>query len=770
MHPLSKETNFSNGIKATSYFFNEHAKELFPESAFDSFHTDGSDLAICLHSIRDAAEVIVLLSSIEYNLPDFKGCIILSTDNRLSEQTINVEEYLKTSAVPVKILEQKENATVVDIKNTMAANVDNNWLLFIEPGMHFIKDPLAAIKTTIEELGVNFINLPIVNNENGSISSLGGALLANQNDNNTYLVSGSYFDFKPGVEFTEVNIQSPFLSDYLFSSSCVVNRKAFLQEGGFSNSSKNGLDDVELSFRIYKKGIKIGNVNDFVLGETKVSTNVPNPVRSDKDNSFNNQEIQNAIPGNITGNITYSEDIKEEIKGERQKKRIALIVDIKEWAFHNIAKNIETHLSDKYDFTIYFQADFKGDKWLDLFAVLYHEKFDMILCFWRLVLKQIFSYENKEYLINKFGISQEHYEQFLNETVLLTGVYDHLFLKPAEIKNNFDIFSNHVDGYFVSSHKLKKIYDQIEGYIKPYTVIQDGVDIENFKRKENMTFSDSSSPLVVGWAGNSKWGMQEDGIDHKGFDTIIKPAVAELIKEGYNITLVYADRHEPKTRIPKSQMNDFYNKLDVYICASDIEGTPNPVLESMACGIGIITTDVGIVKEVFGKEQRKFILEDRTKDCLKSKLITLINDKSILLKLAKENRIRISTWSWKSKCEKFENLFQYYFHKKDNKKLHFKKFPYETNIITEEINLASTGQKEVNLSIFNKIVQIEARESIGLQEELTYWKQNFTNTKNWYLKEYEVLPLWFKRLGHIIKVFQGHRKLRSLLPKSQNHK
>ena len=33
---------------------------------------------------------------------------------------------------------------------------------------------------------------------------------------------------------------------------------------------------------------------------------------------------------------------------------------------------------------------------------------------------------------------------------------------------------------------------------------------------------------------------------------------------------------------------------------------------------------------------------------------------------------------------------------------------------------------------------------------------------SWYLKEYEVLPLWYKRLGHIIKVLKGKRTFKSL--------
>jgi hypothetical protein len=34
--------------------------------------------------------------------------------------------------------------------------------------------------------------------------------------------------------------------------------------------------------------------------------------------------------------------------------------------------------------------------------------------------------------------------------------------------------------------------------------------------------------------------------------------------------------------------------------------------------------------------------------------------------------------------------------------------------------------------------------------------------KEWYDTEYEVLPLWYKRFGHIIKVFMGKRSLKSL--------
>ena len=41
-------------------------------------------------------------------------------------------------------------------------------------------------------------------------------------------------------------------------------------------------------------------------------------------------------------------------------------------------------------------------------------------------------------------------------------------------------------------------------------------------------------------------------------------------------------------------------------------------------------------------------------------------------------------------------------------------------------------------------------------------EKEYYDVLNWYQKEYEILPLWYKRLGHIIKVIMGKRSFRSL--------
>ncbi len=44
----------------------------------------------------------------------------------------------------------------------------------------------------------------------------------------------------------------------------------------------------------------------------------------------------------------------------------------------------------------------------------------------------------------------------------------------------------------------------------------------------------------------------------------------------------------------------------------------------------------------------------------------------------------------------------------------------------------------------------------------TKYKDDYENLFAWYHHEYEILPLWYKRFGHIIKVIMGKRTFRSL--------
>lgn len=65
------------------------------------------------------------------------------------------------------------------------------------------------------------------------------------------------------------------------------------------------------------------------------------------------------------------------------------------------------------------------------------------------------------------------------------------------------------------------------------------------------------------------------------------------------------------------------------------------------------------------------------------------------------------------------------------------------------------------LALFNKAAHQEISNQVSHNQILRSSSQA-TALQNYYNNEYEVLPLWFKRLGHVVKALMGKRSFKSL--------
>lgn len=347
--------------------------------------------------------------------------------------------------------------------------------------------------------------------------------------------------------------------------------------------------------------------------------------------------------------LVQSENEEQKI---REKPKIAIVYDVEGWAFHNIAKEIKKNLAEDFDITILPKAAF-DDNVVKMLLLAKH--FELMHVMWR----GMFSELKCDYLQNYMkilGFEQEEFrEKYVKGNVLTTSVYDHSFLNPEAFWIT-ESFLDCVKAYTVSSEKLLNIYQNLSIPLKPYGEISDGVDLEKFQPRNLERFQNIGNRKVrIGWVGNSKFLDSENDEDLKGVRSIINPAIDELIEEGYPIEKNFADRNVKM--IPHSEMPNYYETIDVYVCASKQEGTPNPVLESMACGIPVISTDVGIVTEALGEKQKALILKERTKEELKEKIKQLLASPNLWQELSKENLERIQNWSWSKKCEQFKQFF-----------------------------------------------------------------------------------------------------------------
>ena len=351
------------------------------------------------------------------------------------------------------------------------------------------------------------------------------------------------------------------------------------------------------------------------------------------------------------------------------KPKISLICDVKGWAFDIIAQQLKKELSQIFDIKIdYFDMYNEPN---ELFSCLERNKnSDLIHFFWR---KSLLLLESEEFK-NQVKEHSYDYDDYLNSISkkLSTGAYDFLYLDEENIPNYQNIFNKYTSFYYVSSKKLYNEYLKVTNYKKPYGVVHDLIDYTNLKPLNLERFNNLNKDLVIGWVGNSE--RKVNDLDLKGLNTIIKPVISELINEGYHIKEHYADRKE-KLRTHE-EMLDYYSEIDLCLCTSLHEGTPLPILEAMYCGVPVITTDVGVVREALGHKEQEFIIGNREngkndeliKKLLKEKIIYLYQNRAYLQELSKENMSSIKTYDGGKIKEEFINYFNYCLNLKEENK------------------------------------------------------------------------------------------------------
>ena len=335
---------------------------------------------------------------------------------------------------------------------------------------------------------------------------------------------------------------------------------------------------------------------------------------------------------------------------DNPKPCIALVTDTDDWAFSNIARQLERHLADRFDF-VTIPMTVIGNI---VRVLLMARDCQVIHFFWREDLRLIRAPRFRSY-VQELGISCDEFEKrFVESKKITTSIYDHLLLDPPALFERAHLYNDLVAAYSVSSDKLRDIYQALPDYPHPTAVLEDGVDLTLF-RPENLERLGEipGRELIIGWVGNSGWAAEIE--DFKGLHTILKPAIEHLRAAGFPVASLFADRQE--RTIPHCRMPDYYAKIDLYVCPSKVEGTPNPILEAMACGVPIVSTDVGIVPQAFGPLQRRFILEERSVDCLTEKLKTLLRDPALLRQMSAENLEYIAPWDWGGKARAFGNFF-----------------------------------------------------------------------------------------------------------------
>lgn len=630
----------------------------------------GENLTITFLALDRATLSVRLLRSIAAQLPDFAGEVLIIDNGSQAKELTSVRAVCADLPLRTRIVELGQNFGVGGGRNKSIPHVTTEWVMCLDNDIYFVGNPLLAIQRDLAILGCHFLSLPLLDPDKHTLFAYTGHLYLSFEGNQIYIGAGSAFRQEQVGKLPREGV----LSTFLFGGACVFKKQTFAQLGGYDDAMFIGFEDIDFSIRLFRAGFKVGStsaallVHDHPEPDTSTDRDYERQRFARKTLFDSAMHLEKKWGFRVWGTavdewlaqrhkeLGIATDQVTNGNGDavpaapRQRVGIVLATDTDGWAFSNIATQVTRHLGHRYAFKT-VPVDVIGDVNR---VFLLAEDASIVHLFWREHVGLLGSQWHRQQT-RDLGLDYADIERrYVRRPLLSTAIYDHLLLDNKSLRQRAQLFRDRVSGYYVASEKLAAIYSGRDDFPAPLAVLEDGVDLDVFRPRALSRFADlDAREVVIGWAGNSKWSAELE--DFKGVHTILRPAIEQLRAEGWAITTRFADRQE--RRVAHEDMPAYYESIDVYVCTSKIEGTPNPVLESMACGVPIVTTDVGIVPQAFGSKQMDFVLEERSVDGLKKVLRRLLADKAQFGALAQENLERIQAWSWKTKAQAFAPYF-----------------------------------------------------------------------------------------------------------------
>ncbi len=579
---------------------------------------------------------------------DIQPDIVILDQGSAAEQRKRLDEAL--SGYPnVRVISLAENIGVAAARNRLSRECSSAWILFVDNDVTLNTPGGGALISSAVEHADN-------------IDGFSPRLL---NVHENRLVDRRRLTERNGRPTTE-SIGFDVATTNMFAGGAVILRRSFLLNNPYDERYFVGFEDFDLALRAFTSGhpLRLKSLDDVTL----VHKHMPAVSGPDVESTRTRYSASLIAKGFDVLKTKHGGELFDDWKSwianqqqemivsrriaprtPRDKINVTFVVDVPNWALDNVVRNLGLHIGDDHVLTVvYAQQD---DNIGQALRRLVESSPDVIHIMWRADFRRLVCAAAVEKCAELMGLSETEVVDRLCQSHITFSVRDHLFLNEEDVDSWRPLYWLS-DGYFVVSPMLFDIYARLSGYPKPAAIILNGVDLTLYHPVES-AMGDKST-ITVGWVGNSSWGVGQGLSDAKGLRMIIRPAIEALRREGIDVELLAIDRVE-RWRA-RAEVAALYPEMDIYVCASSIEGTPNTVLEAMACGVPVVTTLVGIIPHVFGPQQQSFIVE-RSVEAFADALRRLCLDAKLRKRLAQENLQQIAQHDWVGRVPQWRSFF-----------------------------------------------------------------------------------------------------------------
>lgn len=107
-----------------------------------------------------------------------------------------------------------------------------------------------------------------------------------------------------------------------------------------------------------------------------------------------------------------------------------------------------------------------------------------------------------------------------------------------------------------------------------------------------------------------------------------------------------SDRIELSGRVPKPKVSNWLNQGDVFLNTTNIDNTPVSVLEAMACGLCVVSTNVGGIPYLLEHERNALLVEPNDPKAMAAAVRRILVDHALAAKLSVNARKKAEEFDW----------------------------------------------------------------------------------------------------------------------------
>jgi glycosyltransferase involved in cell wall biosynthesis len=290
------------------------------------------------------------------------------------------------------------------------------------------------------------------------------------------------------------------------------------------------------------------------------------------------------------------------------KPRVAILADVRTWAWARKSEQLRRHLSDEFDIEIAYLYDRNPDP-IPARADLYHT----------------------------FEVFQA--SRLPQGLPYVTGMTAHVW-PTWERKHGPGTVRRWASGALAFHANSRLLEREMAALLeRPISYCPNGVDEGFFRR----TRQRADGHLVVGWVGKPN--------PRKGGELVAEACQ----RAGVELRTV---RRTYRDALGAEEMREFYQDLHVLAVASDMDGTPNPALEAAACGVTVVSNAIGNMPEFIDHCRNGFLVE-RSVDALAEAFRVLAGDVPRAVRMGEQARATVeAAWTWREQAKNYAAMWR----------------------------------------------------------------------------------------------------------------